>query len=495
MLFKSAVKYLPHYVWWKDKNYTYQGCNKNFADILDLDSPEEILGKTDQDIGLDAKSIEKLNNEERLTLMHKEARKGSVHVLSFKNNPPMTMNIDFVPYFSETGKIMGVLIFAMHLDNKDLTNNIFFIHMLEHLPYYIFWKDANSTYLGCNENFANLIGVRKSYIVGKTDYDLKWGEGEAEQFTLADKAVMGGKKQVNVEETLFQPDGSKIVMLVSKTPVYNQDKQVIGLLGISVDITRIKLVEEELLLAKERAEKANQAKVNFLDNMRHDIRTPLSNIVGAADYLKTQEQNSEYLIFLDGITASAHSLLDFLTNLLKFNSLDSGKEPVKMKKFSLQDICEKLTSTMNISAIQKKLEFGVQYDEKIPKHLIGDEFRIYLILLNLLSNAFKFTKKGHVKLVVKLEKMSHKLAIISFTVEDTGIGIAPENHDIIFDRFEKIVPSYTGIHKGEGLGLNIVKQFIEELEGEIEVESDIGKGSIFRCIVPFKIPLLESEIE
>ena len=501
MSLKNIIRSLPGLIWWKDKNYKYLGCNKNFSDFLELSSADEIIGKTDNVLAWQEVTLEKLREKESQVLATKESHKDIVLILWKKNKQPITIRTDFIPFFSDNGKIIGVLGHAVKVDNDELMHNIFFTHMLENLPYYIFWKDTNSVYLGCNQNFARLIGMNPAKIVGKTDHDLNWNMGEADLYIQSDKMVIKGKKQVNAEETLIRPDGSKLIMLVSKTPVYNIDNHVLGVLGvlgISVDITHVKRVEEELRHTKEEleilAEEANHAKANFLDNMRHDIRTPLANIVGAAQLLKNKESEGENLVFIDGIISSAQSLLDFLTNLLKFNNLNSGNEPVRLKKFALKEVIDKLSSTMNLSAIQKKLDFKVDYDENLPYLIIGDEFRVYLILLNLLSNAFKFTDKGFIKLIVKLEKFSIRQVIISFTIQDSGAGIEPKNHEKIFERFGRLSPSYIGIHKGEGLGLHIVKQFIDELDGDIEVESEVNKGSTFRCILSFKIPLLDTDL-
>ena len=147
----------------------------------------------------------------------------------------------------------------------------------------------------------------------------------------------------------------------------------------------------------------------------------------------------------------------------------------------------------NIIAKQKKLRFEVDYDKNIPEVLIGDELRIERILINLISNSLKFTHEGFVVAQINLAKKTKKKAIIIIRVKDTGLGIPKEKQNFIFEKFSRLNPSNQGIYKGEGLGLAIIKQYVEDLNGEVELESTLGIGSEFRIILPLQLPLLNNK--
>ena len=225
--------------------------------------------------------------------------------------------------------------------------------------------------------------------------------------------------------------------------------------------------------------------------MEHDIRTPFNGVWGLANYLwqhETEEQKKE---FLGDITNCAKELLDYCNGILDFSKIEQRSLPLLEKKFNSRKL---LDSTMAIEmppAKLKKLELTLDCDDKVPVVLVGDQYRLQRILINLVSNAVKFTQHGFVKLCVQLVKqLDDKNIIIRFIIEDSGIGIPQEKQDFIYEKFARVTPSNKGAYKGIGLGLRIVKQFIEEMGGEIDLRSEQGKGSTFICTLPFKLPLV-----
>ena len=146
---------------------------------------------------------------------------------------------------------------------------------------------------------------------------------------------------------------------------------------------------------------------------------------------------------------------------------------------------------MRPAAKKKKLEFTLNVDKNVPQYLIGDDIRTQRILINLLSNAFKFTEKGFVKMDAQVAKQPENQVILKFSVEDSGIGIPSDKQDAIFEQFNRLSPSYHGIYPGAGLGLPIVKQFLTELGGEIHIQSTVGQGAAFKILIPYKVPLLD----
>jgi len=288
------------------------------------------------------------------------------------------------------------------------------------------------------------------------------------------------------------PSGEKVVQLSRKKPLLDKNGNIIGVIGNTVDITYLKEMENELRNQKDKAEAANKAKTEFLENMRHDIRTPLGGIVGFLDLLK-DEKNGEKIREHTHILAEAgHELLRFLNAILESVNVGSGEIPFLKKKFNLKTIFENVVKLQQPKANEKKLKLNINFDKNIPQYLISDPIRIYRILLELVVNALKFTDHGYINVNAKLAKKNERDIVLKIEVEDTGSGIPIENQQEIFLRFKRLTPSYEGIYKGTGLGLSLVKQFIDDLGGEIYHEKNSENiGAKFVCIIPAKESLLD----
>jgi signal transduction histidine kinase len=219
--------------------------------------------------------------------------------------------------------------------------------------------------------------------------------------------------------------------------------------------------------------------------MRHDIRTPLSGLVGAADLLKTAtpEQIPEYS---DWIIQSGQELLNFLNSILESVNVNSGDIPLVFDRFSLRATVESVVFLHKAKALEKGLKLSFNFDSAIPEYLIGDPVRIYRILLELLSNALKFTAKGFVAVRTTLVNRTERDLVIEIAIEDTGIGIPKDKQQDLLKRFNRVIASYEGIHKGSGLGLNIAKRFIDDLKAEIYIDSELGRGTKFSCLLPLR---------
>src|SRR3989339_977634 len=366
--------------------------------------------------------------------------------------------------------------------------DIFFEILSKNFPVTFYWMDKDGIFRGCNEkelhdlhlpNLEAFVGKHATEIVTQ----------EAWQNSLQ---VMQSKKPLIVEEKHTFPDGQSIYYLSIKTPILNDQGEAEGLLGISIDITQRKQMEEDLKKAKERAEKANDLKTQFIQNMEHDIRTPFTGICGVLDMLLRKESDQEKQTLLQEVRGAAHQLLELLNSILDFDRLQKYHDPVVFKKFDLRELIEKIIATEHPAAIAKNLDFTASCSKAVPKMVVGDEHHLFRILLNLVSNAIKFTPKGFVKIIVQLAKrMDEQRILLRFIVQDTGIGIPKEKQDIIWEQFSRLSPSNKGMYSGRGLGLTIVKQFVTELGGEIELESELGKGSTFSCLLPFKVPLMD----
>jgi signal transduction histidine kinase len=337
-------------------------------------------------------------------------------------------------------------------------------------------------------------GASGQEIIGKTDFDLPWGLEFAKKCRANDLHIMNTSLSEECEETAIL-QGKKATFLSLKTPLKNKEKEIIGILGLSIDITKQKEAEKALLEAKKEAEAASQAKTEFLKNMHHDLRTPVAAMICCAEMLKVVDSMEEVRDFAQRLSDSGHELLRFLIEVLDSVRATSGHMPIVNKTFDLQETMHNLIKLHQPIAIKQKLDLILFVDPSIPQNVVGDPTRIYRLLLELLVNALKFTVQGTVAVTVMLVKKENRDLVLKFSIKDTGPGIPRHQQEEIFIRFKKLIPSHEATFMGSGLGLALVKQFLEDLEGEIFLKSPISEaiqGSEFTCFIPMKESLLEN---
>jgi len=244
--------------------------------------------------------------------------------------------------------------------------------------------------------------------------------------------------------------------------------------------------ERELMASKDVAEKAlgqaniaSQAKTNFLASMSHEIRTPLNGIIGYTEQLLDEKLNARQKRYADLIQVSASALLTVANDILDFSSIEAEQITLQIEPFSLVSLIDNTVSIVSSGAGKKGVPIRIEWDPRLPKMVLGDEARLRQVLLNLLNNAVKFTREGHITTHVECKGRSAAGEVIRIAVTDTGIGIAPEHHDRLFKRFSQGDPSIRREFGGTGLGLAISKRLVELMGGQIGVESELGKGSTF----------------
>ncbi len=346
----------------------------------------------------------------------------------------------------------------------------FVVELVNQLPAAIFWKNAESVFMGCNKTFAKLAGLPSPQdIIGKTDYDLPWGKNQARLYRNDDLAVINSKQaKQQIEENQTLADGKEIVLLTSKMPLFSSSGQVMGILGIFHDITDRKKMELSLAQSKDLAESANRAKSEFLRNMEHQLRTPFSGVYSLVRLLADEETQPEKKEMLELTCQSAKEFLDLLNDIIDFSRFQTENSGILAKKFDLRSLLEKAITMQRAAAVAKGLALTLSYPEDLPNVFISDPYRLRRIILNLLSNAIRFTAKGHVSVRIKLAKViDTRNMILQLIVTDTGIGIPPEKQTLIYEKFYRVYPANQNKYLGAGLGLPLVKQLMTDLEGEI----------------------------
>jgi len=244
---------------------------------------------------------------------------------------------------------------------------------------------------------------------------------------------------------------------------------------------------EESQRAKETAESANRAKSEFLANMSHEIRTPMNAILGFSELLQNVVDNAEHQNWLQSISSSGKTLLSLINDILDLSKIEARKLEIQPDVVNIRNILREISLFFFQEYRQKRLEWKVEIAPNLPTHLLLDEIRIRQILINLIGNAIKFTSQGYVKVAVRTTETQPEcqtMIPMIIEVEDTGIGIPSEQQEIIFENFRQQDGQLTRKYGGTGLGLAITKRLTELMDGKISVESEVGKGSLFRVVLP-----------
>jgi PAS domain S-box-containing protein len=303
---------------------------------------------------------------------------------------------------------------------------------------------------------------------------------EALKTSVAD-AIREQKPYV-LEYRIKHRDGRERYMWGSGCGVRDSHGEFRFLDGVILDLTERRQMETELRAAKERAEQAAAARAAFLANMSHEIRTPMNSIIGFSDVLLQSDMTVEQRRHLLTVSGAARSLLGLLNEILDTAKLDKGLVELELRDFNLQQLVDEVSSTLAASARAKGLALHVRYEATLSQRFHGDALRIRQVLTNLMSNAVKFTIQGSVTLGVA--DMNDQVYV---TVRDTGIGIAADRLEAIFDPFTQADPSMSRRYGGTGLGTTISKQLVGLMGGSIGVESTLGQGSCFHVLLPLPV--------
>ena len=350
--------------------------------------------------------------------------------------------------------------------------------IIENLNLGILEVDKDDKIIKAYPQFCTLSGYNEVELIGKSPADLFLDESSREIMMKESKERSKGVSSV-YEIPLIQKNGNVAWVIISGAPFYNSNGDLAGSVGVHLDITDRRKMESDLREAKLKAEELNKVKEMFLANMSHEIRTPMNAIIGMSELLEQTILDNSQSKYLSAIQSSSKNLLVLINDLLDFSKIESGNLSIELVGFNLEKLITKTIGIVELKADENGVKVISDIDENLPNILKCDPTRLGQVLLNLLSNAVKFTTNGRVWISVRLIKnLGHKNRV-RFTVRDEGIGISPKEIMTIFEAFSQAKDSISRLYGGTGLGLSISQKIVRLMGGELEVNSEMDRGSEF----------------
>ncbi|MBD1556182.1 response regulator [Vibrio sp. S9_S30] len=351
-------------------------------------------------------------------------------------------------------------------------------HIIDSIPNPTYYRNRLGEYLGVNEQFCEFMGLKVDDVLGN-HIETLFNDDTVHLLKRHELELLQGTKRIEFEMMLTNGNGEERDLIVYEAPFYDQNNGIMGIVGTFMDVTKTKQLERALIESKDSADKLSKIKGDFLANMSHEIRTPMNAIMGMTHLVLSSGLEKQQRVYVEKIDDASKQLLGIINDILDFSKVEAGKLQIENTEFCLDKVLDNLANVLSGKSEDKGVELIFNVSPNIPNRLTGDPLRLGQVLINLAGNAVKFTKRGEVIVSVSEEARTDNLAVLRFSVEDTGIGMTPEQINNLFQAFNQGDTSTTRKYGGTGLGLSISQQLIQLMGGEIMVSSQYGAGSHF----------------
>ena len=479
--YTSLVEGLPLNVFRKDLRGRFVDANTLFCKTLGK-SKDDIVGKTDFDF-FPAEQAGKFRRGDEHVLSTGESLEDVEEYPHPESGKLLYIQTLKAPVRDANGKVIGVqgmfwdVTARKEAENVARLSDARFRRLVKSPLFGVLEANLDGRILGANDALLEMIGYSRQELEAG---QLRWDAITPESWRARDEEAIAQLRETGTclpfEKEYLHKDGRRIPILVGVTMLEGSSTECICFV---VDITRQKLTELELKVARDTADAANLAKSQFLANMSHEVRTPMNAIIGMTEPVLNSSLTTKQTEYLKMVLLAAESLLAIINDILDFSKVESGKVELEKVPLRLRECIGDAVKTLALRAHAKGLELALDIHSDVPEWVLGDAGRLRQVVINLVNNAIKFTLAGEVVVELNLRAHQDSRWELLFCVRDTGIGIPPEKIERVFDAFEQADTSTTRNYGGTGLGLTIVRRLVEIMGGRVWVQSDVGQGSRF----------------
>ena len=350
--------------------------------------------------------------------------------------------------------------------------------IINSIPDMIYFKNLDGGYLGCNSAFEQFAGLNEAEIAALQPEEV-FSKEDAEELTRFDFQALKSKRAFNGTSWHILSNGANVLINWLVAPIIDREGEVLGLLGVGKDITEQEASLKEIERARHEAERANEAKSEFIANMSHEIRTPMNAIMGMLELMQSASPSALQQSYLTVAESSSQHLLNIINDILDFSKVNANKLELHYDVFGLSEIFDISFANSLPSAMRKGLLLDIDIPVDFPEYFIGDLVRLNQVFTNLIGNAVKFTEEGQVTLKVRCLGRINNIYQLEFELKDTGVGIPEEKQKGVFEAFTQADTSVTRKFGGTGLGLTIVYQLVKLMGGTTTLSSEVGQGTRF----------------